>query len=105
VKRSLDSHQKRVIISSQDYGSTRDFEAALKRVYKTGVVCNLKTEHLKALIHVKLRSIAIATVSPIVCKTEQVSRKMATGSLKTAKLPLMGSGAPTLTVTGFSMPT
>jgi hypothetical protein len=55
VKRSLDSHQKRVIISCQDYGSTRDFEAALKRVYKTGVVCNLKTEHLKALIHVKLR--------------------------------------------------
>jgi hypothetical protein len=55
VKRSLDSHQKRVIISSQDYGSTRDFEVALKRVYKTGVVCNLKTEHLKALIHVKLR--------------------------------------------------
>lgn len=55
VKRSLDSHQKRVIISSQDYGSARDFEAALKRVYKTGVVCNLKTEHLKALIHVKLR--------------------------------------------------
>jgi len=55
VKRSLDSHQKRVIISCQDYGSARDFEAALKRVYKTGVVCNLKTEHLKALIHVKLR--------------------------------------------------
>jgi hypothetical protein len=55
VKRSLDSHQKRVIISSQDYGSAKDFEAALKRVYKTGVVCNLKTEHLKALIHVKLR--------------------------------------------------
>lgn len=54
VKRSLDSHQKRVIISSQDYGSARDFEAALKRVYTTGVVCNLKTEHLKALIHVKL---------------------------------------------------
>jgi hypothetical protein len=55
VKRSLDSHQKRIIISSQDYGSARDFEAALKRVYKTGLVCNLKTEHLKSLIHVKLR--------------------------------------------------
>lgn len=54
VKRSLDSHQRRVIISSQDYGSARDFEAALKRVYKTGVVCNLKSEHLKALVHVKL---------------------------------------------------
>jgi hypothetical protein len=54
MKRSLDTCQKRVIISSQDYGSTKDFEAALKRVYKTGVVCNLKTEHLKALIHVKL---------------------------------------------------
>ena len=54
VKRSLDTHQKRVIILSQDYGSAKDFEAALKRVYKSGVVCNLKTEHLKSLIHVKL---------------------------------------------------
>ena len=55
VKRSLDQEQKRVIISSQDYGSVKDFEAALKRVYKSGVVCNLKSEHLKSLIHVKLR--------------------------------------------------
>jgi hypothetical protein len=55
VKRSLDRTQKRVIIQSQDYGSVKDFEAALKRVYKSGVVCNLKTEHLKSLIHVKLR--------------------------------------------------
>lgn len=55
VKRSLDSRQRRVIVSSQDYGSAKDFEAALKRVYKAGVVCNLKSEHLKALIHVKLR--------------------------------------------------
>jgi hypothetical protein len=55
VKRSLDRVQKRVTISSQDYGSVKDFEAALKRVYKSGVVCNLKSEHLKSLIHVKLR--------------------------------------------------
>jgi hypothetical protein len=55
VKRSLDRFQKRVIISSQDYGAVKDFEATLKRVYQSGVVCNLKTEHLKALIHVKLR--------------------------------------------------
>jgi len=55
VKRSLDKQDKRVIISSQDYGSTKDFEAALKRAYKSGVVCNLKSEHLKSLIHVKLR--------------------------------------------------
>jgi hypothetical protein len=55
VKRSLDSKQRQVIIQSQDYGSVKDFEAALKRVYKSGVVCNLKTEHLKSLIHVKLR--------------------------------------------------
>jgi len=56
VKRSLDRYQKRVIISSQEYGCIRDFEAALKRTYGTGIVCNLNGEQLKSLIHVRLRS-------------------------------------------------
>lgn len=55
VKRSLDSHHKRVIISSLDYGSVKDFESALKQAYGTGIVCNLKPDQLKALIHCRLR--------------------------------------------------
>jgi hypothetical protein len=55
VKRSLDRKQKRVIINSVDYGSVKTFEKALKQALGSGIVINLKDEHLKALIHVRLR--------------------------------------------------
>jgi hypothetical protein len=55
VKRSLDRRQKRVIINSVDYGSVKTFEKALKQALGSGIVINLKDEHLKALIHVRLR--------------------------------------------------
>ncbi len=55
VKRSLDRVQKRVIINSVDYGSVKTFEKALKQALGSGIVVNLKDEHLKALIHVRLR--------------------------------------------------
>ena len=55
VKRSIDSEQKRVIIKSVEYGSAKDFETALKKALGDGIVVNLKSEHLKSLIHVRLR--------------------------------------------------
>jgi hypothetical protein len=55
VKRSLDRVQKRVIINSVDYGSVKTFEKALKQALGSGIVINLKDEHLKSLIHVRLR--------------------------------------------------
>jgi hypothetical protein len=54
VKRSIDSEQKRAIIKSVDYGSARDFEAALKKALGEGVVVNLRSDELKSLIHVRL---------------------------------------------------
>ena len=55
LKRSIDLIQRRVIVKSLDYGSAANFERALKRALGVGVVVNLKDEHLKSLIHVKLR--------------------------------------------------
>ncbi|HEY9711052.1 MAG TPA: hypothetical protein V6D48_22790, partial [Oculatellaceae cyanobacterium] len=55
VKRSIDEEQKRVIIKSVEYGSAKDFETALKKALGDGIVVNLKSEHLKSLIHVRLR--------------------------------------------------
>ncbi len=55
LKRSIDPIQRRVIVKSLDYGSAANFERALKRALGVGVVVNLKDEHLKSLIHVKLR--------------------------------------------------
>lgn len=55
VKRSIDEEQKRVIIKSVEYGSASDFETALKKALGDGIVVNLKSEHLKSLIHVRLR--------------------------------------------------
>lgn len=55
VRRSLDGVQKRVIIPSLDYGSVRDFENSLKKALGMGIVCSLKNEQLKALIHTRLR--------------------------------------------------
>ena len=55
VKRSLDNHQKQVIIPSLDYGSAKDFEICMKKALGKGIVCNLKSDELKALIHVRLR--------------------------------------------------
>ena len=55
VKRSLDLEPKRVIIKSVDYGSAKDFETALKKALGDGIVVNLKSDQLKALIHVRLR--------------------------------------------------
>jgi hypothetical protein len=55
VKRSIDPVRKRVIINSVDYGSVKTFEKALKQALGSGIVINLKDEHLKALIHVRLR--------------------------------------------------
>lgn len=55
VKRSIDDRQKQVIIPSLDYGSAKDFEICLKKALGKGIVCNLKSDELKALIHVRLR--------------------------------------------------
>jgi hypothetical protein len=53
-KRSVDTEQKRVIIRSTDYTTARTFIDALKKVYGAGIICNLKTEDLSALIQTKL---------------------------------------------------
>ena len=55
VKRSIDNVQQRVIISSLAYGNAKDFEESLKKVLGKGIVCNLKSEQIKSLIHVRLR--------------------------------------------------
>lgn len=57
VKRSLDrvSRQKRLFLSSQDYGTVKSFEAAIKKALGVGIVVNLKDNQLKNLIHVRLR--------------------------------------------------
>ncbi|NEP00815.1 MAG: hypothetical protein F6K58_19555 [Symploca sp. SIO2E9] len=55
-KRSFDDYPKQIIIPSKDYASVREFEDTLKKAYGTGVVCNLKLEHLKSLLHVRLRN-------------------------------------------------
>lgn len=54
VKRSFDDEQKRVVIQSLDRLSIKDFTAALTKAFGFDVVCNLKSEHLNSLIHVKL---------------------------------------------------
>lgn len=57
VKRSVDGvlNQRRVIIKSTDYTEVTRFVDALKTVLGSGIVCNLKKEHLGALIHVRLK--------------------------------------------------
>ena len=54
VKRSFDTHERRVVLRSLDRLRMVDFVAALTQAYGHDVVCSLKPEHLHALIHVRL---------------------------------------------------
>ncbi|NJO94381.1 MAG: hypothetical protein HC820_08685 [Hydrococcus sp. RM1_1_31] len=54
VKRSVDNYQKRVIIRSVESLTVKDFALALTKTYGKGIVCNLKTDQLGALLHSKL---------------------------------------------------
>jgi hypothetical protein len=54
VKRSIDKQQRRVVVLSKDRTRVTDFIAALTRAYGCDLACNLKLQHLNALIHVRL---------------------------------------------------
>jgi len=54
IKRTDDSSQRRVYIKSAEYSSTQLFTNALKRSLGGGVVCNLSSDRLQALIRVRL---------------------------------------------------
>ncbi len=55
VKRSIDSVQRRVLVLAKDRTRVCDFIAALTRAYGADLACNLKLQHLNALIHVRLQ--------------------------------------------------
>ncbi len=57
IKRSVDepSKQERVIVKSIDYSEVTRFVDALKTSLGSGIVCNLKKEHLGALFHTRLK--------------------------------------------------
>ncbi len=54
VKRSIDDKQRRVIIGSTERLTVKEFNLALTKAYKAGIICNLKTDQLNGLIQTKL---------------------------------------------------
>ena len=54
VKRSIDHKQRRVIIRSTERLTVKEFNLALTKAYRTGIICNLKTDQLNGLIQAKL---------------------------------------------------
>ncbi len=54
VKRSIDNKQRRVIIRSTERLTVKEFNLALTKAYRTGIICNLKTDQLNGLIQTKL---------------------------------------------------
>jgi hypothetical protein len=54
VKRTDDRAQRRVFIKSQDYSTVKSFIDAIKKGLGGGVICNLDSNKLQALIRVRL---------------------------------------------------
>ncbi|MEL4896832.1 hypothetical protein [Crocosphaera sp. Alani8] len=54
VKRSIDHKQRRVIIGSTERLTVKEFNLALTKAYRVGIICNLKTDQLNGLIQTKL---------------------------------------------------
>ncbi|MDJ0731113.1 MAG: hypothetical protein QNJ33_14090 [Crocosphaera sp.] len=54
VKRSIDHKQRRVIIGSTERLTVKEFNLALTKAYRAGIICNLKTDQLNGLIQTKL---------------------------------------------------
>ncbi|NET37402.1 MAG: hypothetical protein F6K19_36150, partial [Cyanothece sp. SIO1E1] len=54
IKRANDRSQCRIFIKSTDYTSAQKFEDSLKKAIGGGVICNLNTHQVKALVRARL---------------------------------------------------